>query len=85
MISFFFSVIGLIIILSIIHTVFLENIDGPTIPTSIEESDLWQDGETLKYYYHGCWHEAIAKDKNKVYIFDEINDQVVGVPFKEDI
>jgi hypothetical protein len=85
MISFFFIVIGLIIILSIIHTVFIKDNKDSFIPASLGESDLWQDGETLKYYYHGQWYEAVSRDANKVYIYDEINNRMVGIPFREDI
>lgn len=85
MISFFFAVIGLIIIFSIIHTVFIKDNKDSFIPTSLGESDLWQDGETLKYYYHGQWYEAVAKDANKVYIYNEMTDKVVGVPYREDM
>lgn len=84
MISFFFAVIGLIIILCVIHAVFIKDNES-FIPTSISNSDLWQDGETLKYYYHGRWYEAVAKDKNKVYIYDETKGEVIGVPFRKDI
>lgn len=84
MISFFFAIIGLIIILSVIYTVFLKDDTKSTIPFFIEKKDLWQDGEVLKYYYHGSWHEAIAKDKYKVYIFDKASGQIIGVPYDED-
>lgn len=85
MISFFFALIGLIIVLCVINMVLTKDNNESVIPASIGESDLWQDGETLKYYYHGQWYEAVARDANKVYVYDEINDRVVGVPFKEDI
>ena len=81
MISFFFAVIGLIIIACVIHMAFIKGNKELFIPVSIGESDLWQDGEVLKYYYHGRWYEAVAKDANKVYIFDEANGQLIGVPY----
>ena len=81
MISFLFACVGIIIIACVIRLAIFKTPYNDTIPAILSNEELWLDGDKIKYFYEGEWREAIAKDKHKVYIFDEKNDKIVGIPY----
>ena len=81
MITYMITAAGLIVVTGFLHVAFnKEHRYEAEMPQSLTSAELWRNGTRLMYMHNGEWCEAIAKTKDKVFIFDEGRDKIIGVP-----
>ena len=80
MITFIITVSGLVVIAGFLHSAFdKESRTSIDFPDLLTDAELWRNGTKLMYFRNGEWCEALARTKDKVYIFDSTHNWIVGV------